>query len=195
MSFVGSVVDRLTGKSAARDAQKAAGVQAAAQQEGLDFTKGATERPREIGLAALEALAGGYGIGGGPSFYQQAQDDPLTQELIDRGLEGAATTAAASGGLRGGNFQALSARIAPSIIQQQAQQRAAGLSGLSNLSLAGVDSIAGQTAGIGQTRGQGIIAASQAKQSALTQALQFAGKAAGTVQGAGGLSKFAQGLL
>lgn len=186
MSFVGNVAERLTGKQAAKDARRAADTQAAAQQRAIDFTRGATDPIRDIGFNALQSLAAGYGIGDGPSFYQQAADDPFTRQLIDQGLEGAATTAAATGGLRGGNFQSLSARIAPSIIQQQAAQRAAGLSGLSGHALTGVDSIASQIAGIGQTQAQGITAASQAKQTALGQALQLGGQAFGAYALGGG---------
>ena len=186
MSFVGNFIERATGIGAIDDAKKASKQRIGSREDALDFTREATDPIRGIGLEALQSLAAGYGIGDGKSFYQQAADDPFTRFLIDQGLEGAATTGAATGELRGGNFQALSSRVAPSVIQNQAQQRAAGLQNLSGYSTTGVDSIRDQIIGLGDTRAEGTIGIGQARQDATNNLLNTLGSAWGDDSDKGG---------
>jgi len=155
--------------SAATDA---ANIQAQYQQQALDYLKEQNKLPTEIRDQALQQMQGIYGSPTGYLDFQkkmqeQVQSNPLYQSQLGQMEEAALRNASATGGLRGGGSIANVASVQNNLLNNMTNQAMAGqLGGLQ--SMAGLPSnanqIASMTAGIGQTLGQGQIAAAQNQQ-------------------------------
>lgn len=199
MSFVKntveSVVGGLTGKTAQEATERAAGVQAGAQREALEFTREQAALPTELRDVALRQLGGVYGLPGfepGIDIVEQARVSPLYQaQLAGIGQAGQEaqellqSQAAVTGGVRGGNIQAALGDLSlqQNLARQEAlgqayQQQIGGLQGLAQLPTSSTQ-IAGLMSGIGQTQAQGIAGGAQARQQATGQLLQLGGQVAG----------------
>lgn len=197
----------LLGGDAARAAEGAAETQAAAQQEALDYLKETEALPQAMREAALTQIGGMYGIGFDPAtgeytdiepvggfdqaqLIEQAEASPLYQSIMGgqaAGEEALARTASATGGLRGGGTASQLAGFGKDLQNEallqsygaevsQYNQNLAGLQGLANLP-SQATSIAGMTAGIGQTQAQGQIASANARQQAMNQLMGLGGQA------------------
>lgn len=192
MSFIGNLVGDLFGGDDAADASRdAAQIQAEAQRDALEYLKEVERLPREIREDVLPQLADFFQLPEQRTQEEQiaaARQSPLYQAILgtqERGEDAILRSAAATGGLRSGNTieqigafgQQLEQNALLQAFNQQQQQDdlnyARNIQGLTGL--AGLPSyapqIAQQTAGIGQTIGQGEIAAGQAQQSAIGQGL------------------------
>jgi hypothetical protein len=171
--------------NAAEASTQAANTQAASEQEALDYLKQTNALPMELRDQALRGLGSYYQVPGAPKsqdqMIQEAYNSPLYKAIIhtaDDAVDQQARYASATGGFRSGNAQMAFARegqrvsndaLLQSFNQVQGNdqyERALQLQGLSGL--AGLDTgengIANLTAQIGATRGQGIVAAGQARQ-------------------------------
>jgi hypothetical protein len=138
-SFVGSI---LGGKSSKKAATKAADAQVQAAQLGIDETRREFDQSRtdqlpwlNAGKSALGAQGDLLGLNGGTS--QQASIDallksPLYQSLFQNGENTLLANASASGGLRGGNFQAASMNFGRDTLSQVIQSQLANLGGISS---------------------------------------------------------------
>jgi hypothetical protein len=120
---------------------------------------------------------------GKAGFLQGLLEDPFYEMMLERGEEGILRNAAATGGLRSGNTQDALYRANQDILRGLYDERVSGLQGLARLP-SNANSIAQTTAGIGQTLGQGVIGAGQARQDAYGQLINLGASAAG----AGGFS-------
>jgi hypothetical protein len=195
------LIDDLSGaKAAAEASQQAASTQAGYEQRALDYLMQQEELPSAIRGSVLPLLASTYGVEGyaggidtsQAGLISQAKESPLYAALLggqQAGEESILRQAGATGGLRSGNVQsALSdystqlqnQALLQSYGEQKAlqQQQLGGLSGLAQLPSYATQ-IAGGTAGVGQTLGQGIIGSQQSKaatEAALIQQLAGVGQ-------------------
>lgn len=192
MGFVGDVVGGIFGggddpSDAARDASQ---IQADYQTKALEYLKETEKLPQEFREGALSQLAGLYGVPGGTGGALPGQQERIDLALQSpvynaimggqkAGEEAIMRQAGATGGLRSGNVQenlydyntqlqnqALSQAYNQQITDEQ--RKIAGLQGLGQLP-SGAGQIAGMTAGIGQTLGQGIVGAEQSQQASNQQ--------------------------
>ena len=120
---------------------------------------------------------------GKSGFLQGLLEDPFYEMMLERGEEGILRNASATGGLRSGNTQDALYRANQDVLRGLYDEKVSGLQGLARLP-SNANSIAQTTAGIGQTLGQGVIGAGQAKQDAYGQLINLGASAAG----AGGFS-------
>ena len=173
MGFIGDLFGG-GGDDAAKSSIKASEIAADAQREALDYLKEREAIPQQYREGALNTLGGLYGLEGGTGNQQELIDrsiqSPLYQQLMGGrqfGEDAILRNAAATGGLRSGNVQGAlydyNTQLQNNALLQSYNQQLMGLQGLANLpSLA--PTIANQISGIGQTLGQGQIAAAQAQQ-------------------------------
>ena len=173
MGFIGDLFGG-GGDDAAKSSIKASEIAADAQREALDYLKEREAIPQQYREGALNTLGGLYGLEGGTGNQQELIDrsiqSPLYQQLMGGrqfGEDAILRNAAATGGLRSGNVQGAlydyNTQLQNNALLQSYNQQLMGLQGLANLpSLA--PTIANNISGIGQTLGQGQIAAAQAQQ-------------------------------
>ena len=140
-------------------AETAAGVQSEAAQAGIDEQRRQFDMVQELLAPYVQAgeggLSGQLALAGvsGPEA-EQAQIDrilagPQYEALVQQGEEGILQSAAATGGLRGGNVQGALAQFRPQILSgliEQQYSRLGGLTGIGQASAAGVGA-AGQATG------------------------------------------------
>lgn len=154
---VGSVASGAIGASGAKKAGK---LQAEASALGVAETRAAREElTRRLepyaaaGTPALQAQMAALGLSGPEAqaaFVAQQEQSPIFQALARQGEEAMAQNAAATGGLRGGNFQGALAQFRPQLLNQFLEQQYSRLGGMTQLgqqSAAGVGSAGMQSAG------------------------------------------------
>ena len=175
--FIGDVFGG--GDEAAEASIAGAELQAQGQREALEYLKEREAIPREFSEAALKGLGGIFGLEGGTGSQQEFIDSlissPLYQRIIggrEAGEESILRSASATGGLRSGNVQEAlydyNTQLRNKALLESYNQQLQGLTGLAGLP-SYAPQIAGQMAGIGQTLGQGQIAAGQAQQAGIQQ--------------------------
>lgn len=178
MSFVGKAIGSITGANKAADAAtQGAALTAAGQTEALNYLKQTEALPQELREGALTTLGGLYGLGGNPqdalakitgsAAYQNVMSS------LGAGEEAILRNASATGGLRSGNVNDALARYSGELQQQAFGQGLQGLQSLAQLP-SNANNIANGMAGIGQTLGQGQVAAGQAQQAGRGLALSAA---------------------
>lgn len=172
-SLVGGLTDMLGGDSGAGDASiRGAQIAADSQRESLDYLKELDAVPREYREGALGQMANIFGLGddtGRADFFAGLKDDPLYQSIL--GTQGAREESYARNqavtGLRGSDTSMGLGDIAQNTerdaLMTAYNSQMQGLSGLSGLPSYGTE-IASGISGIGQTLGQGQIAAAQARE-------------------------------
>lgn len=160
-------------EEAGRAGQEAAEAQLGFQQKGLDYLMKEDQLPSELRRGALGQLGSIYGIGEGD---QQGAIDKLRQNPMYAAIMGTQAAGeesilrnqAATGGLRTGGTQAALGQYASALERQALQSSLHGLESMTRLpSLAG--QISQTTAGIGQTRGQGMMSVANADLNASNQ--------------------------
>lgn len=171
---MGFISDFLGGGDDAADAAKgAAKIQADYQRQALDYLKQTEALPQKFREGALTGLGDIYGMGAPGAqqkFFSGLEQSPLYSAIMSgqgAGEESILRNASATGGLRSGNAQYnladYNTKLKNEALLTSYNSQVGGLQGL-----AGIQSmapqIAGMTAGIGQTLGQGQIAAAQAQQ-------------------------------
>lgn len=171
---MGFISDFLGGGDDAADAAKgAAKIQADYQLKALDYLKQTEALPQKFREGALTGLGDIYGLGepgAQQKFFSGLESSPLYGAIMSgqgAGEEAILRNAAATGGLRSGNAQYnladYNTKLKNEALLTSYNSQVGGLQGL-----AGIQSmapqIAGMTAGIGQTLGQGQIASAQAQQ-------------------------------
>ena len=139
----GAVQSRAAGKAAGQQAQAAeAGIEE--QRRQFDEMQKLLAPYVQAGQPALQAQQALLGLGGAEAQQQAIaglEASPLLQALTRQGEEAMMQSAAATGGLRGGNLQAALAQFRPAMLQQAIEQqygRLAGLTSLGQQSAAGV---------------------------------------------------------
>lgn len=191
MSVVGKLVGSLTGSDkAAQAATTGAQISADAQREALAYLKETEKLPQALREGALGALGGLYGFGAvkpQDALAKITGSEMYKQVLASRGAgeEAILRNAGATGGLRSGNVQDALARYNAELQQEAFSQGLQGLQGLAGLP-SNANQIAAQTAGIGQTLGQGQVAAGQAVAAGRGGLLSAAIGGLGAYTGAGG---------
>lgn len=188
------------GEQAAQASIQASELQAQYMTEALDYLKEREAIPQQFREGALTQLGGLYGLEGGvgdqQQLIEQAMASPLYGAIMggqEAGEEAILRSAAATGGLRSGDVQSAlydyNTQLQNQALLQSYNQQLQGLQGLAGLPSGAAD-IAGLTSGIGQTLGQGQIAAAQALQTGQQQ--QF-----GSLMGLGqlGLSAYGMGMF
>lgn len=145
-------------------ATDAASIQAQYQQDALDYLKQQEALPTEIRDQALKQMQGFYFTPEGQQqMIDRVQSNPMYQQQLKAGEEATLRTSSATGGLRGGGSIADVANYQNQLLSQGVNQQLAGLQGLAGMP-SNANQIASMTAGIGQTLGQGQIAAAQNQQ-------------------------------
>lgn len=156
--FVGDVVGGLTGtKAAAEGAERAAGTQAQAAQQGIQEQRRQFDALVKLMQPFVGAAAGSDGVTGslgaqqallgllGPDAQMQAisglEQSPQFQSLVQQGESALLQNASATGGLRGGNLQGALAQYRPQVLSQLIESQFNKLGGLTQL---GQASAAGQ---------------------------------------------------
>jgi hypothetical protein len=187
-----AAIARNSAKDASKASLEAAGIQAGSEAEALEYLKQSNALPMQLRDQALQGLAGYYQVPGAPKTQEQLMAEtyasPLYKGLLsttDAAVDQVARYQSASGGLRSGNAQMAYAREgqrvswdafntaynnAQSNDQYERALNLQGLSGLAGLQT-GETGIADLTARIGETRGQGMIGAAQAKQQGTQNAM------------------------
>ncbi len=168
-SAVGGLFGGGGGDDGADAARDAAGIQAQYQREALDYLKEREAIPQQFREGALGQLGGLYGLeGGDPRAMAALESNPIFQAtlgMIPQQEEAILRNQSATGALRSGSTEAMLAENQRQNRLQAFQNTMGGLQGLANLP-SNAGQIAQQTAGIGQTMGQGIIGAEQSRQAA-----------------------------
>lgn len=141
-----------------------------------DFVRQARDHSNQF-ASAQPQQSGGPQPQGRSAFVQGLLQDPFYQMMIERGEEGVLRNASATGGLRSGNSQDALYRANQDVLRGIYDERVSGLEGLARLP-SNANQIAQTTAGIGQTLGQGVIGAGQARQDAYGQLINLATAAA-----------------
>ena len=169
---MGNVVGSMFGGGgdAAESAKDAAEIQAKYQREALEYLKDTDAMPRQYREGALGTMADLYGLGSdqqGMRAQQQMIDrvmaSPMYQQSLAQGEQSIMRNQAMTGGLRSGDTQSNLANFSGNLLGQGYNQQLKGLQGMAGLpSLA--PSIAGGTAGIGQTLAAGEMGGAQAQQ-------------------------------
>lgn len=162
--------------AAGNASKKAAGVQAAYQQEALAYLKEREKIPQALREGALTGLGGEYGLTIGAdgkavmsgSVLDRAKSSPFYTEAVRIGEDAVLRNASATGGLRSGTASENLANVNQQALLQSYQTQLQGLQGLGSLS-SNANNIAGMTQGIGQTYAQGITAQAQANEAAQNQ--------------------------
>jgi hypothetical protein len=159
VSAIVSVGSQLLGADSSRhaanqaaDAQREAAQQAQAQQQQAFNTAQENLAPyRALGQQGITGVQGLLGLNGAEA--QQAainalQNSPQFSALVNQGENAMRQNAAATGGLRGGNFQAALQHFRPQVLSQLIDQQYSRLGGLLNTgqnAAAGVGQAALQT--------------------------------------------------
>ena len=155
-AIVGSTV--VSGVIQSNAAKKAAGQQAASAQQGIDEQRRQFDALQVLmkpyvgaGTTALGQQAALIGVSG-PEAQQKAinalQQGPEFNALVQQGEQGILQSAAATGGLRGGNVQGALAQFRPQVLSsliEQQYNRLGGLSTMGQNAAAGVGSAGMQT--------------------------------------------------
>jgi hypothetical protein len=184
-------------------AKKAGSLQADASALGVAETRAAREEMRKLlepytaaGTPALQQQMAALGLSGPEAqaeYVAQQEQSPIFQALARQGEEAMAQNAAATGGLRGGNFQGALAQFRPQLLNQFLEQQYSRLGGMTQLgqqSAAGVGSAGMQSAGqisdllgqAGAARAGAALGSAQAWGNVLSLPAQFAGMAYGSGQ-------------
>ncbi len=173
---MGGIVDTVTdtvggllgggGDDGADAARDAASIQAQYQKEALDYLKEREALPQQFREGALGQLGGLYGLEGGtPGANRQIRSNPIFQATLgDTGAQEEAImrNQSATGALRTSGTEQMLADNQRQRELQAYQNTMGGLTSMANLP-SNAGQIAQQTAGIGQTLGQGQIGAAQSK--------------------------------
>jgi hypothetical protein len=157
MSVIGDFLGDITGANQAADAAKAAAAtQAAAAGQGIEEQRRQFDAITQMmapfleagtgALTAQQELAGLAGAEAQQAAIQQLQASPAFQALTQQGEEGILQSAAATGGLRGGDVQRALAQFRPQMLSQLIESQYGKLGGLASMGQAA----AGQQAGAGQ---------------------------------------------
>lgn len=179
-SGFGGLVGSITGATqAAKGAEKAADVQAAASQAGIEEQRRQFDEMMKVlgpyvqagtgamaglqpyaqagapALAAQQALAGLAGPEAQQAAIAQLSASPEMQAMLQQGEEAMLQRAAATGGLRGGNIQAALAQFRPQLLSQMIKEQYGRLGGLTSLGQQTTQNIAqlGQASAAGQGAG------------------------------------------
>lgn len=178
----------LSGSSAKRATNRAAGVAADAQTEALEYLKETEKVPQQYRTAGTEALGALYGLGtpeqnaAAVGNYQNSAISKIMNQNADASLrageQAIARNAVATGGIRGGDVQSSLYDYNTMFKNQQQQQMLAqylqGLGGLSQTQT-NPTSIANSISNIGATRAAGITGAAQAEQQGTANMLNILG--------------------
>ena len=168
------------GADKAADASKdAAQTQASSEQAALDYQIEREALPRQFSEGALKGLGGIYGLEGGTGNQQdlvnRAIESPLYQAIIggqEAGEKSILRNAAMTGGFRSGNVQGnlydYNTQLQNKALLESYNQQLQGLTGLAGLPN-NTNAIANQMSSIGQTLGQGQVAAGQVQQAGYNQ--------------------------
>lgn len=186
--LVGGVVGGITGETAADASIEGANITAQAQREALEYLKQTEAIPQAFREDALKRLGGLYdlegGIGSQQALIDRAQQSPLYKAIVGAQAEGEDAIlrqASATGGLRSGNVQEALAdyttQLQNKALLESYNQQVSGLTGLAQLP-SNANQIAQQTSAVGQTLGQGVIAAGQAEQAGMGNLLNLGLQAA-----------------
>lgn len=202
MSFVqkgiSGLVGSITGSTKAADAARdGAGITAAGQRDALAYLKETEALPQELRKGALGIRGGLFGLGdmtqpAAMSAITNSADYQNVLKSREAGEEAILRNAGATGGLRSGNVNQALAGFNIGLEQDAYQAALQGLSGLAQLP-SNANQIAGLTASIGQTLGQGRIAEGQAVQAGRGLALSAAVNGAGAFAAGGGFGGFGGG--
>lgn len=164
------IVKGLTGETAAQATQEAAGIQAAAQREALDYLKEREALPTEIRDRALGGLSDLYlGGAGGQEALMNLESSPIYQAIMgsqDAAEEAVLRNLAMTGGFRSGSTQRGLAETAADIKNRALLESIGGMERLAGTPT-NPTAIANLMGGIGSTEAMGLTGAAQAEQTAL----------------------------
>ena len=166
-----------------KDIKRGTEAQLKGQRQALQYLKQQDAPYLKYRSPALQQLAGFYGLGGPEgmdaqrAFIEQTMRNPLYQQQQALGEEAILRQQAATGGLRSGTTQQNLAALNTQMLQDAVNQQLRGLEYFSQPA-AQAGNIANLYQGMGQTAGQGAIAAGQAKQDQLGQLLNVGASAA-----------------
>lgn len=135
-----------------------AGTAAGYQQQALDYLRQQEALPSGLRESALASLGGLYN--GSGSITERAMASPLYKAAVQQGENAVLRNASATGGLRSGSASENLAQVNQNALVAAYNDQIQGLQGLSSLP-SNANTIAGYQAGIGNTLGQGQVAASQ----------------------------------
>jgi hypothetical protein len=188
----------ITGKTAANASTNAANTEASYQQQALDYLKQREALPIKVGEGATSALAGLYGLPGGTGTQEQNMQElinsPIYQAMMggkSQGEEAILRNAGSTGGLRSGNVQGAMYDYNTNLNNQAIMSTLQGLTGMANMNPGANPNVANTYSGIGNTLGQGQIAAANADQQGTSNLIGLAGS---LLQNVGGIKGIASRL-
>jgi len=167
MSFVKDTFNAITGRGAQKASQQAAGTQAQAQQNALNYIRETEQLPQQFRQNAISQLGGLFGLqGGDPNAQQNVQNSPIFQATlgqIPQQEEAILRNQSATGALRTGGTEMMLADNQRTNELSAYQNTLGGLQGLASIP-SNTNQVAGGMAGIGQTLAQGQAAGANARQ-------------------------------
>lgn len=161
------------GRQASADSLRAAEIQAGGERERLDYLKEVEALPLEMRNEFLPQLADiSRGGEGQQNLIDSAINSPLYQSIMGGqqvGEDAIMRNASMTGGLRSGNVNAdltdYGSQLQNQALLQSYNQQLSGIQGLAGIPL-NTNNVANAIAAPSQTQAQGIIAGSQARQTA-----------------------------
>ena len=151
-SMIGANSAYTGAETAALNALQGSQISAGAQQQALQYLQQQDQLPSGLREAALTSLGGLYG--GSGSITGRAMASPAYKAAVQQGENAVLRNASATGGLRSGTANENLAKVNQDALISAYNDQVNGLQGLASLQ-SNANTIAGYTAGIGNTLGQG----------------------------------------
>lgn len=163
MKSIGGMLGMGGGGDDAADASiEASEIQAEYQREALDYLKQKEMLPTKIRDENLRDVNRFY-QGGAGRMIKDVRQSPFYRQNVRAGEQAIGRNLSMTGGLRSGTANEALAQNSQNVLQNLVNQRIQGQQALAQMP-SNANNIAQLTAGIGQTLGQGQVAAAQAQQ-------------------------------
>lgn len=142
-AVVGGVASNQASKKSAQASANASNAQIASDQKAIEEQRRQFEEIQKLlkpysdagagSLAAQQNILGLNGAQAQQDAYNQIQNSPAMQSMIQQGENSLLQNASATGGLRGGNLQGALSQFRPQLLNQLVNQQYQNLGGITSL--------------------------------------------------------------